>query len=188
VDAVLLHQLGRLFLLHLDAVDALLGAGAVLAAAQLVEVDLVGPVGDAQGAQVGPHAGERGVLADAHGAVGLDGAVDDGQGHVGGEDLALGDLDEGALGVALVDLDRGVEHDELGRVDLQPRPRDPVEQHAVFAQRLAEGHFALVVEPRDHPFERDFGGADGPHGVVDAAGAEAALHDFVAAAVAEDDA
>ena len=57
----------------------------------------------------------------------------------------------------------------------------------MFAEGLAKGDFAVVVETCDEPFQRDFGGADTAHGVVDAAGTETALRDFVASAVAEDE-
>lgn len=146
---------------------------------------LVGPVGDAQGAHVRPHVRERGVLADAHGAVGLDGAVDDGERHAGHEDLGLGDLLEGGLGVAGVDLDGGVEDDEARGVDLEARARDPLDDHAVRGERLPERLLLLVVDARDHPLEGALRRADGSHGVVDAAGPEAALDDLEAAAFAE---
>lgn len=133
-----------------------------------------------------PHGGERSVLAHAHGAVGLDGAVDDLERDLGHLDLGLCDLAQGVFGVALVDLDGGVEHDQARSVDLDARLGHPLEQHAVLGQRLAKGDLAGVVQPVDQPLERALRRADGAHRVVDASGAQAALHDLEAAALAED--
>ena len=55
-------------------------------------------------------------------------------------------------------------------------------------QVAAEGLLAVVVDAGDEPFDGLFGGADGAHGVVDAARAETALDDFEAATFAQDDA
>lgn len=148
---------------------------------------LVRAIRDPQRAQVRPHVRERGVLAHAHGAIGLDGAVNDLQRDLGHFDLGLRDLLERELGVPLVRLDGGVEHDESAGVDLDARLGDPLEQHAVFGQALAKGDLALVVEAVDEPLEGLLRGPDAAHGVVDAARAQAALHDLVAAALAQDD-
>ena len=130
-------------------------------------MDLVGPVGDAQRADVRPHVGQRGVLADAGGSVGLDGTVDDRQGGVGDQDLGLGDLLQRGFRVGGVDDDRGVEHDETGGVDLDSRLGHPFQKHAVRAEHLAERFLARVVQTRDHPFERSLGRSNGSHRVVD---------------------
>jgi hypothetical protein len=160
-------------------------AGLVLALGQLLQMHLVGPVGQTQGADLGPQVGEGGVLTDAGGAIGLDGAVDDGEGHLRHEDLGLGDLAEGEAGVALVDLHGGVEHDQARGVDLDARLCQPLQDHAVGGERLAEGLLAVVVHARDQPLHGLFGGADGPHAVVDAAGTQTALDDLEAAPFAQ---
>lgn len=178
------QQALRLFSLVLQLGDNGFLARLVLASTKLLQVDLIGTVGDAQRPDHGPQVGQGGILADTGGAVGLDGAVDDGQGGLGDEDLCLGDLLEGGLGVALVDLDGGVEDDEAGGVDLDAGLGDPLEDDAVGGQRLAEGLLAVVVDAGDEPLEGLFGGADGAHRVVDAAGAQAALDDLEAAALA----
>src|SRR4051794_40047129 len=61
--------------------------GAKLTSGDGALVHLIGSVGEAQGAGVGPHGGEGEVAADAAAAVSLDGAVDDVQRHAGGDDL-----------------------------------------------------------------------------------------------------
>ena len=88
------------------------------------------------------------------------------------------------LRVLLIDLYRRIQHHQTARVDLNARFGDPFEQHAVLGEGFAERDLARVVEAVDQPFKGAFCGADGAHGVVDAAGAEAALHDFVATAFA----
>lgn len=149
-------------------------------------MDLVRPIRNTKGANQSPQVGQRGILAHTSGAIRLDRAVDDGQGGLRDQDLGLGDFLEGGLGIALVDLDGRVQDNEAGGVDLDARLRDPFEDHTVGGKRLAEGLLALVVDAGDHPLEGLLGGADRAHRVVDAAGAEAALDDFEAAAFAED--
>src|SRR4028118_345865 len=58
-------------------------------------VDLVGAVGEAEDARLGPEGGQRGVPRNACPAEGLDGSVEDAQGGVGGHDLYLGGLRAG---------------------------------------------------------------------------------------------
>src|SRR4028119_556636 len=53
-------------------------------------VDLVRAVCQAQDARLGPEGGQRGVPRDARPAEGLDGAAEDAQGGVGGDDIHLG--------------------------------------------------------------------------------------------------
>src|SRR5439155_24333329 len=60
-------------------------------------VHLVGPVGEAEGAEAGVHAGQRKVVTDAGRAVRLDGPVDDPERGVRGRHLDGGDLDRGTL-------------------------------------------------------------------------------------------
>ena len=148
---------------------------------------LVRPVRDPQRPQVRPHVRQRGILTDAHGAVDLHRAVNDLQRHGRHFDLGLGNLLQRVLGVFLVDLDRRVQHDQARGVDLDACARDPFEQDAVFAERFAKGDLAVVVESVDHVFESAFGGAEGAHGVVDAAGTQTALHDLVPSSLAQNE-
>lgn len=127
------------------------------------------------------------ILGDALAAITLHRAVDDRQGHVGSEDFGLCDFGEGGFRSGLVDRGGGVEDDEAGGVDFHAGEGDLLDDAALLGDEFAEGFLAGVVGAGEHPFEGEFGGADGAHGVVDAAGAHAALHDFEAAAVAEDD-
>lgn len=52
----------------------------------------------------------------------------------------------------------------------------------MLGELFAERFLVRVVDAGKHPFESAFGGADAAHGVVDAAGAKAALDYFEAAA------
>lgn len=183
LESISQQQPLRLLLLILELSDNGVLARLVLASTKLLQVDLIGSVGDAQRPDHGPQIGQGRILADTGGAVGLDSAVDDGQGGLGDEDLGLGDLLESGLGVALVDLDGGVKDDEAGGVDLDAGSGDPLEDDAVGGQRLAEGLLAVVVDTGDEPLEGLFGGADGAHRVVDASGPQPALDNLEAAAL-----
>ena len=55
------------------------------------------------------------------------------------------------------------------------RVGDPLLDHALLGQRLAERH--PLGDPAAHQLERPLGRADAAHAVVDAAGAEAGLGD-----------
>jgi hypothetical protein len=114
-----------------------------------------------------PHVRQRRVLTHAHRAVGLHRAIDNGERHAGDEDLRLGDFLQRGLRVARVDLDGRVQDDEARGVDFHPRAGDPFDYYAVCGEGLAEGFLLFIVDPRDHPFEGAFGGADGAHGVMD---------------------
>ena len=81
-----------------------------------LEVHFVGAVDEAGGAGVAHHALERRVRRVAEGAVHLDGAVDDLPERVG--DVVLGHRDFLAEGQLVLDLVGGVEHHELGGVEL----------------------------------------------------------------------
>src|SRR5581483_2045765 len=129
----------------------------------------------------GEHPGQRRVLRDAHGAVGLHGVVDDVERHVGDGDLDPGDLGPGGLVAGGVHQPGGVERVEAGLVDGDAGVGHPGLHHALVGQGLAEG--AAGVGPSAHELQRPFGGADRPHAVVDAARAEAGLGDGEAAAL-----
>lgn len=116
----------------------------------------------------------------------LNRTIDNHKRHGRDDDFRLCDFPQRSLGGPSVDFDRGVEHDEAGRVDFAAGTRDPVDDDAVGGELFAKGCFAGVVGAGDEVFEGAFGGADGAHGVVDAAGSETALDDFEAAAFAED--
>ena len=147
---------------------------------------LVRPVRDPQRPDLRPHVRQRRILTHARAAEALHRAVDDRQRHLRDEDFGLGDFLQRAFGVGFVDFDGGVEHDEAGGVDFEPRLGDPFEDDAVLVELLAERFLVRVVDAREHPLEGALGGADGAHRVVDAAGAEPALDDFEAAPFAED--
>lgn len=147
---------------------------------------LVRPIRNPQRTNHRPQIRQRRILTHTRGTVRLHRAVDDGKRGLRDEDLGLGDFLEGGFGVALVDFDSGVEDDEAGGVDFDARACDPFEDDAVGGEVAAEGLFAVVVDADNEPFDGFFGGADGAHGVVDAAGAQAALDDFEAAAFAQD--
>jgi len=190
--ALRLKPIGRqqsvcLLLLPLQLLNDDILARPVLPPAQLLQVHLVRTVRNAERADQSPQIGQGRVLADTGGAVGLDSAVDDRQSHLGNEDLGLRDLLERALGVAVIDLDRGVEDDEPRGVDLDPGLGDPLEDDAVRGQGLAEGFLALVVDAGHEPLERLLGRADGAHRVVDATRAQTALDDLEPAALAQHD-
>ena len=138
-------------------------------------VHLVGAVGEAQRADGGVRRGEREVLGEAAGAVRLDGAVDDLL-----DDLGGGDLDRLDLGVRAAVADgvhqpRGLEHQQPQLLDRDPRLGDPLADHALPGQRLAEGDPAL--DPLAHQLDRPLGQPDRAHAVVDPARAEPGLRD-----------
>src|SRR5437763_1133012 len=138
------------------------------------------PDGEAQRPDPGEHAGQRRVLGDAHGAVGLHGVVDDLQRHQRHRHLDPGDLGAGGLVAGGVHQPGGVEGVEPGLVDVDAGVGHPGLDHALLGQWLAER--AAGVGPLAHELQRPFGGADRPHAVVDAARAEAGLGDGEAAA------
>lgn len=156
LSSILLHQLDSLGLLPLNQLGHL-AVPLVLVAPHLLEVHLVGPVGQPQRADARPHVGEGGVLADAGAAVGLDGAVDDGEGRLRDQHLGLGDLLEGLLGAEVVHRDGRVEDDEARGVDLDARLGDPFEDDAVLAEEFAKGLLGLVVDAHEHPVQSSLG-------------------------------
>lgn len=154
-------------------------SGPVFPLSELLQVNLVGAVRDPERPQVCPHVGQGCVLTDPHGAVSLDGPVDDLEGHLGDLDFGLGDLLEGELGVPLVGLDGRVEDDQTTGVDLDPGLGHPLQQDTVFGQAFPERDLSFVVESIDQPLQSLFRRTDASHGVVDTTRAQTALHDFV---------
>ena len=138
-------------------------------------MDGVGAVDDAQDAGPGVEVGEGEVVGDAGAAEHLDGAVDDGAGDLRCGDLDGGDVGAGAFGAVAVDEPGGLEHQQSGLFDLDAGVRDEFLDDALVGERLAEG--GAVLGAVDHEGQGPFGHADGAHGVVDPAGAEAGLGD-----------
>lgn len=118
---------------------------------------LIRAISEPQCSDARPHVGQGRVLTHASTSEGLDGAVDDGEGHLWDEDLGFGDLLEGLLGAELVHLDGGVEDDETGGVDFDAGAGDPFEDDAVFAEELAEGLLGFVVDAHEHPVQSSLG-------------------------------
>ena len=143
----------------------------------------VGAVGQPQGAQVGPGAGQEGVLADAQGAVHLNGAVDHVGGHFRGDHFDHGDFLAGHLITDGVHHVRRFQGHQPGLLDLQTRAGDVLADRIELGQLAAEG--LALFHPLAHGFQGALGDADGTHAVVDTARAQAALGDFEAAAFAE---
>jgi hypothetical protein len=50
---------------------------------------------------------------------------------------------------------------------------------------LAKGYFTVIVEPGDHPFQRDFSCANSTHRVMNTPWTKTTLHDFVASSKAQ---
>src|SRR5207249_7002206 len=151
----------------------------------LATVHLVGPIGEAQGARVGPHGRQRELLAHAAAAVELHGALDHLQRHVGHGHLDLGDRLLGGLVADRVHHVGGVQDEQPRLVDLDARLRDALERDVVLGQPLAERH--AVLRALAHELERALGDADLAHAVVDAARTQAPLGDLEAAALAQQD-
>src|ERR1700678_3222392 len=149
----------------------------------LLTMYFVRTVGKAQGARGGADGGEREAVADAALHMHLDRPIDDLTGHGGRGDLDHRNL---LLGGAV---SHGVHH--IGRIEHQParlidedaRFGDALERNALFRHAPAEGD-ALLCPPAHH-FQGPFGHADQAHAMVDAAGTEAVLRNFEAAALAE---
>jgi len=127
-----------------------------------------------------PHTSQRRILTHTHRTMYLNRTIDNLQRDLGHLDLCLRNLSKSMLGILLVGFYRRVEDDETRGVDLDTRLGDPCDERFVLREGFAKGLLALVVEAVDHPFESLFSGAHGAHGVVDAAWAEATLHDLEA--------
>ena len=91
------------------------------------------------------------------------------------------DLDAGALVADGVHQPGRLQREQAGLLDLDAGVGDPLLDHALLGQRLAEGDPAR--HPPAHQLEGPLGHADAAHAVVDAARAEAGLGDGEAAAL-----
>lgn len=185
IDTHCLEERSAALLLLRNSSDDVVLPRLVFSPAQLLQMGLVRSIGDSQGAEMGPHARQWSILANTHGTVDLDGTVDDFQSHLGGLDLGLGNLLESKLGILLIRLDGGVEHNQSGRVNLDSGLCHPLEQDTVLSEGLAERDLSLIVQPVDHPLQGSFAGSNGSHGVVNTARSQSSLHDLVASAFTE---
>ena len=118
-------------------------------------------------------------------AVSLDRAVDDAQ-----RDVRRDDLDHRDLGAGLLVADRvhhvgGLEGQEAGLIDLDPRVGDPLADHPLLGQRLAEGDPPL--DAPDQRLQGALGHPDRAHAVVDPPRAEPTLGDREALPLAPED-
>src|SRR5919107_1631822 len=138
-------------------------------------VDLVGAVGQSQGAGGSPKVGEREVVRDSRPAEGLDGPVQNPQGRVRGDELYHGDLCLRLLVAHRVHHVGGLQRQEPGLLDLHPRVGDPLHDHTLLSERLAER--LALFDPLAHQLDRPLGDPDEAHAVVDTARAQATLRD-----------
>lgn len=194
LGTILLQQPLRDILLPHESLRDLLGP-LVLVPAQLLQMHLIRPICQSQRADVGPHVRQRRILTDTRSAEALHGAVNDRECHLWHENLGLGDLLEGSLGIERVNLDGGVEDDKACGIYLDAGLGHPLDDDAVFFELLAKGRFLGVVDPHEHPLEsffrllasqyeqrsyeeRDTDRTNGSHGVVDTSRAETTLDDL----------
>ena len=133
----------------------------------------------------GVHGRQRGDVGDAGAAVDLDGPIDDPGGGPGDGDLGHGDQVAGGFVPVDVDDVAGVVAQQPGLLDLKPGLRDLLAHHPLVGQRAAEGH--PVLGPLDQQRQGALGRAEGPHAVVNPAGAEPGLGRGEAAALLADD-
>ena len=98
-------------------------------------------------------------------------------------DLDHGDFELGGFVADLVHHVGGLQAQKPRHLDVDARFGDALLPHRMFGELFAEGD--ARKQPLGHFFQRDFGGAEGAHAMVNAAGAEAALRDLEAAAFAE---
>ncbi len=130
-----------------------------------------------------PRAGQREIVADAGGAVRLDGTIEDAQRHPRHHHLDHGNLPARRLVAHGVHQICGLHRQQPRLLDFHPRLRDIGADRALLGQRLAESN-----APGDtvaHRLERAFGDADEAHAMMDAPRAETPLRDFEPAALAE---
>src|SRR5450631_3241460 len=102
-------------------------------------VHLVGAICEAEGAGVCPQVREREILADPGRAVRRDRLVDHPLGHGRGDDLDGLDLGVRTLVAHRVHQPGGLQHQQPGLLDPDPRLGDPLLDHPLLRQRLAEG-------------------------------------------------
>src|SRR5579875_1596892 len=108
-------------------------------AADLVAVHFVRPIDDAQRARVAIHRCQGKILADASGAVRLDGPVDHLAGHLRRRHLDHSNFPPRLLVDNRVHLPCRVQHQQPCLIDQDARLRDPPDHHALLGQWLAEG-------------------------------------------------
>src|SRR5215211_1922421 len=147
-------------------------------------VDLVGAVGQAQGAGARPEVGEREVVGDPGAAVGLYRTVEDAQRYVGGDDLYLGYFRAGFFIAFPVHHVGRFQRQEPCLLYLDPRVGDPLHDHTLLGERLAER--LATLDPLAHQLYSPLGYPDETHAVVDAPRPEAALRDGKALALVPD--
>lgn len=132
------------------------------------------------------HVRERSLLRHTSATVSLDRAIDDLEHNLRHEDLDGRNLLERALGIALINLDSGVQDGQTRGINLDTGARDALEHDAVLMQHLAEGLLCGVIHAGEEVLEGLLRSANGAHSVVNTSGAQTALDDFEAAALAED--
>ena len=121
-------------------------------------MDFVRAVGEAEGAGVGPPSGEGEIGAYSGGTVGLDGAVEDAEGEIGGDDLDRGNNGAGTF------VANGVHHvsrlqcKQAGLFDFDAGLGDVDANGAHFRKFTAEGDARR--DPLAEEFEGAFGHAD----------------------------
>src|SRR6476646_8189291 len=140
-----------------------------------VLVHFVRAVGETERPDAGEGGGELGVLAEAGGAVGLDGLVEDPLDGLGGRDLDRLDLGVRALVAHGVHEPGGLEHEQAQLLDAHAGLGDPVADDALLGDGPPEGD--ALGGAAAHGLDGDLGEADRAHAVVDPAGAEAGLGD-----------
>ena len=100
-------------------------------------------------------------------------------------DFDHGDFELRRLVAGLVHHVGGFETEQPRHLDVDARFGDALLPNGMLGELLAERD--ARQKPLGHFLQRDFGGADRPHAMVDAARAEAALRDLEAAAFAEEE-
>src|SRR5215203_3631740 len=148
-------------------------------------VDLVGAVGEAQGAGARPEVGEREVIRDPCAPVGLYSPVEHVQGHVGCDDFDHGDLRPGLFVAYRIHHVGRFQGQKARLLYLHPGVRDPGLHDTLLRKRLPER--LPSFDPLAHHLERPLCDAYEPHAVVDAPRPEAPLGDGEALALVPDD-
>src|SRR5215211_1612253 len=147
-------------------------------------VDLVGTVGEAQGAGARPEVGEWEVIRDPCAPVGLYGPVEDIQGHVGCDHFDHGDLRPGLFAAYRIHQMGSFQGQKARLLYLHPGVGDPGLNNTLLRQRLPER--LPPFDPLAHQLQRSLGDAYEPHAVVDAPWPEASLGDGEALALIPD--
>lgn len=156
LHAILPKQLRRPRLLPLNNLHRVLPP-LILILSHLLQMHLVGAIHNAHRPSMRPHVRQRRVLAHASSAVCLDCPVEDLQKGLRHEDLGLGDLLQGALGVHLVNGDGGVADDQARGVNVDARFGDALEHDAVLGEVAAERLLGGVVGAGEEVVEGFFG-------------------------------